>query len=68
MTGEIAVDFKKRLVVTEDGRVYRFTKNSWDPEYIHVALLYDPQGFLAIMTPQKTRRPDLFKQLKEGQK
>ncbi len=68
MTGEIAVDFKMRRIVTEDGRVYSFAKTSWDPEYIHVGLLYDPQGFLGKMTPQKKRRPDLFKQLKEAQK
>jgi len=63
---EIAVNFQKRLIVTDDGQVYRWSKNQWDAEFIHVGLLYDPETFLAKMTPQKTLRPDLFKKLKEA--
>lgn len=61
---DVAVNFKKRLIVTEDGRVARWKKNEWDDEFIHVALLYDPETFLKKLKFQKKRRPDLFKKLK----
>lgn len=61
----VAVNFEKRLIVTEDGRVAHWKKNQWDDEFIHIALLYDPEPFLKKLTFQKKRRPDLFKQLEK---
>jgi len=62
---EVAVNFKQRLIVTEDGRVARWQKNEWNAEFVHVGLLYDPETFLSKLKFQKKRRPALFKKLKE---
>jgi len=59
----VAVDFKKRMIVTEDGRVCRFRKEEWDDEHIHVNLLYNAEEFLKKLKFQKKLRPDLFKQM-----